>query len=367
MENVSKRDILVNYLKLCNKNDMAEAVMKYCDEDRGIVFNRHPARNENKFGAIYDYAASSKSKMPSAMSSSHDLKGPIEKGSNRSNGRSQSSRSNRSNRSRHSIVQSKCFYKSKSSLESVKIDKQPSSYIPCGSKQEVPDGVVQTNDPISDVLDDMCEIVAPEGRGKFLKFIGENYVYVLLENGTYNCYPMDLLKLNRSYLKTNAMYNLRLNYKDRALNHTRNVLKDKIASLQRKESLLNEQKGTSDEFVAFPAHMDHLRDYIMKNDSEKENVPLRNYLENHLESHLDNHLESHLVNHLEKHVMRLPLKNEESGVGEHDRSHIPEHHNLAKKTVKVKSLNSRYTLEGSKWYAPTDLKIASEESCSACC
>ncbi|EUD66482.1 hypothetical protein C922_03116 [Plasmodium inui San Antonio 1] len=343
MENVNKRDILVNYLKLCNKNDMAEAIMKYCDEDRGIVFNRHPARNENKFGAIYDYTASSQSKISSATSSSHDLKGSIEKGSNRSN------------RSRHSIVQSKCFYKSKSSLESQHIDKHPSSYISCGSKKQVKDGVAHTNDPISDVLDDMCEIVAPEGKGKFLKFIGENYVYVLLENGTYNCYPMDLLKLNRSYLKTNAIYNLRLNYKDRALNHTRNVLKDKIASLQRKGTPLNEQKGTSDEFVAFPAHMNHLRDYIMKNDSEKENAPLRNYLENHL------------GNHLEHHVMRLPLKNEESGGGVPDRSHIYGNHNLAKKTVKVKSLNSRYTLEGSKWYAPTDLKIASEESCTACC
>lgn len=28
----------------------------------------------------------------------------------------------------------------------------------------------------------MCEIMAPEGKGKFLKFIGGNYVYVLLEN-----------------------------------------------------------------------------------------------------------------------------------------------------------------------------------------
>ncbi|ANQ06533.1 Uncharacterized protein PCOAH_00007870 [Plasmodium coatneyi] len=322
MENISKKDILVNYLKLCNKNDMAAAVMKYCDEDRGIVFNKHPARNENKFGAIYDYAASSKSKISSATSSSHHLKGSIEGGSNGSS------------RSRHSIVQSKCFYKSKSSLESLKIDKHPSSYISCGSKQKVQNRVARTNDPISDVLDDMCEIVAPEGKGKFLKFIGENYVYVLLENGTYNCYPMDLLKLNRSYLKTNAMYNLRLNYKDRALNHTRNVLKGKIASLQRKETPLNEQKGTFYEFVSFPAHMDHLRDYIMQNDSEEENVP---------------------------------LKNEESGGGEPDRRHIPGHHNLAEKTVKVRSLNSRYTLEGSKWNAPTDLKIASEESCTAFC
>ncbi|CAG9475629.1 conserved Plasmodium protein, unknown function [Plasmodium vivax] len=336
MENVSKRDTLVNYLKLCNKNDMAEAVMKYCDEDRGIVFNRHPARNENKFGAIYDYAASSQSKISSATSSSHDLKGSIERGSDVSNG------SDGSNRSSRSIVQSKCFYKSKSSLESVQRDKQPSSYISRGSKEEVQEGVVQSNDPISDVLDDMCEIVAPEGKGKFLKFIGENYVYVLLENGTYNCYPLDLLKLNRSYLKTNAMFNLRLNYKDRALNHTRNVFKDKIASLQRKETPLNAQKGTSNEFVAFPAHMDHLRDYIMKNDSEEEKVFSRNYLENHLE-------------------------NEESCGGEHHRSYIPGHHNLAKKTVNVKSLNSRYTLEGSKWYAPTDLKIASEENCTACC
>ncbi|KJP89002.1 hypothetical protein AK88_01294 [Plasmodium fragile] len=303
MENVNKRDILVNYLRLCNKNDMAEAVVKYCDEDRGIVFNRHPARNENKFGAIYDYAASTQSKVSSATSSLHDLKGSMEKGSNGSN------------RSCISIVQSKCFYKSKSSLESLQTDKHPNSYISYGSKQEVQDGVVQTNDPISDVLDDMCEIVAPEGKGKFLKFIGENYVYVLLENGTYNCYPMDLLKLNRSYLKTNAMYNLRMNYKDRALNHTRNVLKDKIASLQRKETPLNENKGTSDEFVAFPAHMDHLRDYIMKNDLEQENAS---------------------------------FKNEEAGAGEPDRSHIPGHHNLAMKTVKVKSLNSRYTLEGSQ-------------------
>ncbi|CAA9986853.1 conserved Plasmodium protein, unknown function [Plasmodium knowlesi strain H] len=339
MENVSKRDILVNYLKLCNKDDMAEAMMKYCDEDRGIVFNRHPARNEKKFGAIYDYSASSQSKISSATSSSHDLKGSIEKGINQSN------------RSRQSIVQSKCFYKSKSSLESLQIDKHPSSYIPSSRKQKVQDIVVQRNDPISDVLDDMCEIVAPEGKGKFLKFIGENYVYVLLENGTYNCYPMDLLKLNRSYLKTNAMYNIRLNYKDRALNHTRNVLKGKNASLQRKETPLNEQRGFSNEFVAFPAHANHLRDYIVKNDLEEENIPLRNYLENHLESH----------------VMRLPLNNYESGGDEPDRSHVTGHHNLAKKIVKIRSLNSRYTLEGSTWNAPMYLKIAGEESSTPCC
>lgn len=36
-----------------------------------------------------------------------------------------------------------------------------------------------------------------------------------------------MLKLNRGYLKTNAMYTARFDCKDIALNHTRNILKRK--------------------------------------------------------------------------------------------------------------------------------------------
>ncbi|GAW82887.1 hypothetical protein, conserved [Plasmodium gonderi] len=308
MGEISKKAILVDYLKMCNKNDMAEAVIKYCDEEHGIVFNRHPAKNENKFGVIYDYIATSQSNISSVSNSSNDLKESIKQGSYGEV---------------ESVVKSKCFYKNKKSMENLQRDKEPSSYISYDIKKEVKARAVKGSDPISEMLDDMCEIIAPEGKGKFLKFIGENYVYVLLENGTYNCYPINMLTLNRSYLKTNAMYNLRFNYRDISLNHTRNILKGQTALSQSStETILNKQKKNSDEFISFPEQMNYIRDYIIKNDNDEESVSLRNYL------------------------IHLPLNNKESKSAKNYIDHLPGHHNLVKKRVIVKSLNNIYKVEG---------------------
>ncbi|SBT44938.1 hypothetical protein POVWA2_049700 [Plasmodium ovale wallikeri] len=301
MENISKKEILVNYLKMCDKNDMANVVLKYCDEERGVVFNRHPAKNEVKLGIINDYSSPSQSKISNVSDISKDLKNIIKQ---------------KSCQSVDSSVRSICFYKSKSVLESLQKSKEETRDKKIGRQNQREYEATKETDAISEIIDDMCEIVAPEGKGKFLKFIGENYVYVLLENGTYNCYPIELLKLNRSYIKKNSMYIFKNSCKDVALNHTRNILKD----------------------------MNHLKDYIVKNDASNENIPVQGCL------------------------TRLSLKNMQGTISQQDRNYLQGYHqNLLKKRVQVKALNNRYRMVNSSSYVPIDYAISNDVKYHACC
>ncbi|SBT78736.1 conserved Plasmodium protein, unknown function [Plasmodium ovale] len=329
MENISKKEILVNYLKMCDKNDMANVVLKYCDEERGVVFNRHPAKNEVKLGIINDYSSPSQSKISNVSDISKDLKNIIKQ---------------KSCQSVDSSVRSICFYKSKSVLESLQKSKEETRDKKIGRQNQREYEATKETDAISEIIDDMCEIVAPEGKGKFLKFIGENYVYVLLENGTYNCYPIELLKLNRSYIKKNSMYIFKNSCKDVALNHTRNILKAKNYPLHMEEDVLNKKKKKSDEFFCFPEDMNHLKDYIVKNDASNENIPVQGCL------------------------TRLSLKNMQGTISQQDRNYLQGYHqNLLKKRVQVKALNNRYRMVNSSSYVPIDYAISNDVKYHACC
>ncbi|SCP02607.1 conserved Plasmodium protein, unknown function [Plasmodium malariae] len=318
MENINKKDIFVNYLKMCNKNDMARAVMKYCDEDHGIVFNKHPARNENKFGKIYDFSVSELSKITNVSNSSDDSKKMMKQKSHNSFDR---------------IVQSKCFYKSKISFKDLqKVGGQKNAKTRFNKIQRDNEGEKE-NDPISEIINDMCEIIAPEGKGKFLKFIGENY-------GTYNCYPIELLKLNRSYLKKNSLYNFSFNYKDIALNHTRNVLKSKNNALQ-KDVILTEKNKQSDQFHYFSKDMDYLKDYII-NDS-KNNT-------------------GEEINSLKEDFVHLSMKSAQRKRDECDKIYPQGHKNIGiKENVKVITLNNIYKMESANSYIPIDYTVSGDE------
>ncbi|ETB59799.1 hypothetical protein YYC_03187 [Plasmodium yoelii 17X] len=340
MENINKKDVFVNFFKMCDKNNIANVIQKYCDDDHGVVLNNHPAKNEEKFGSIYDYAISSQSKksdIPNALS--------VSSISTVSIGTTPSKKATHQNSSQSidSSIRSICFYKNTKSSESVQTVKDKIDVKVCSpqnkNKNKKP---IKEDDEISKIIDSMCEIMAPEGKGKFLKFIGGNYVYVLLENGTYNCYPIEMLKLNRGYLKTNAMYNTRFNCKDIALNHTRNILKQKGDPMNKQENDLN-RRITNDEFLDFSNKMNYIKDYIVKNDTNNESIPIKDYL------------------------IKEAVDNSDQKCGENNNSYLLGHHNLVKENVKVKSLNNQYKIEGHNSYIPVDYKIESSEKCSLYC
>ncbi|CRH03803.1 conserved Plasmodium protein, unknown function [Plasmodium relictum] len=308
---------------MCNKNDIANAVMKYCDEDHGIVFNKHRSRNENKFSTIYDYSISSISTNSNVSNCSHDLK----------------SVTGKSIKSFDSVSQPKCYYRS--SLENLHRNKEQKNDKTYTNKTKI--DVEIKNNKTSEMSDDTHEIIAPEGKGKFIKFIGENYVYVLLENGTYNCYPIELLKLNRSYLKKNTMYNLSYNYKDMTLSHTRNILKSKNNPSYENENTLNEENRKSDEFLCFPEEMDYLKHYIIKNDIEDANVSEKDY------------------------AVHMFVKNRQSNDTEHDKNYLHDPIVPIKKNFTVKTLNNEYKIENTSSYIPIDYMNFDNENCNICC
>ncbi|CAD2090076.1 conserved Plasmodium protein, unknown function [Plasmodium vinckei lentum] len=338
MENINKKDVFVSFFKMCDKNNIANVIQKYCDDDHGVVLNSHPAKNEEKFGSIYDYAISSQSKKSETQNASS-----ISSVSNVSISIPSSKKVTHQNSSKSidGSIRSICFYKNTKSQESMQTIKDEIDVKVCKSQNKNKKSIKE-DDEISKIIDSMCEIMAPEGKGKFLKFIGGNYVYVLLENGTYNCYPIEMLKLNRGYLKTNAMYNTRFNCKDVALNHTRNILKQKGDPMNKQENDLN-RRITNDEFFDFSNKMSYIKDYIVKNDTNNESIPIKNYL------------------------IKQVVDNSDQKYEENNNSHLMGYHNLVKEDVKVKSLNNQYKIEGFNPYTPVDYKIESSEKCSLYC
>ncbi|CRG95852.1 conserved Plasmodium protein, unknown function [Plasmodium gallinaceum] len=309
---------------MCNKYDMANAVIKHCDEDHGIVFNKKPSKNENKFSIIYDYSVSSISKNSNISNSLHSL----ERITN-----------NKSFKIFDNMSHPKCYYKS--SLENLKKNKEQKNDNKYSDETKTEE--VKKKNKTTEIFNDTYEVIAPEGRGKFIKFIGENYVYVMLENGTYNCYPVELLKLNCSYLKKNKIYNLCYNYKDIALRHTRNVLKLKNNSLDKNEDILNKEKKSSDDFLHFPEEMDYLRYYIIKNDIEDENASENEYL-------------THTI------VKKMKPKDNEN-----DKNYLHDPIIPIKKNVTIKKMNNEYKIEKTSSYIPVDYINFDNENCNTCC
>ncbi|SOV25072.1 conserved Plasmodium protein, unknown function [Plasmodium sp. DRC-Itaito] len=322
MEIINKKDVLVNYLKLCGKHDMVNAVIKYCDEDHGIVFNKHPARNEKKFGTIYDYGVSSKFRGCENIEKLQNSN-VFHKEKNISNNLNDIVLKN--SKCVDDIPRVKCYGKEEISLEGLEektIEKTVKSYY--NRKKTKTNLLNKQDNAISEILDDICEVIAPEGKGKFLKFIGENYVYILLENGTYHCYPLHLLKLNRSFLKNNSMFTLKFDYKDMALKHARNLIKSKNKKIYKRPNLITEDNMFHDNFVDFPKEFDYLKDYIIKNDNK------------------------YLTSCLKENMVHSVLDHGKCSYNKEILDCLQNCNDVIKQNVKIKTLNNIYKLENSK-------------------
>lgn len=262
---ISTKNILVEYLKLSDKHDMANAVEKYCDDISGIVFNKHPATNEKKFSDILDYAASTygNSKI-SASSFVYNGLNTLETLSDDNNKEYKSF--NNCNISESSYKPAKCVLRSdksnKSCTNSFEQSMKKKSY-----NHNKKCTIFNNNEENSNY-----ELITPEGPGTFLKFIGENYVYIQIKDGGKHCFPLELIEYNINYLKKHPLHPINLNYKNMALNHTINILNGKNTDInQIKMGPSKDPKDTNDQFVNFNDEMQYLKYVIPQNEPKEKN------------------------------------------------------------------------------------------------
>lgn len=279
---VSTKNIMMEYLKLSNKTDMANAVELYCDEERGIVFNKHPASNEEKFGDIYEYAVSAAHIPPVSASTNDSLASLISSVKLSSNGvRTEFEKAfknlNNSFDTNSEYEQGTSFLKKETKEILTKIQSEENDANKINHEEQSTKTQEHIPSTTTENLDHLYDIIAPEGRGKFQKFVGNDFVYVLLEDGTHHCYPFHLVKYNREYLKKKPLYTLNYNYKNLALKHTQNILKANKNFTSQMNHPISAQTKPSDEFIEFPENFSYLKDHIKCTDST-DNSHSRNYL-----------------------------------------------------------------------------------------
>lgn len=305
---VNMKSILVEYLKLSHKHDMAEAVEKYCDETSGIVFNKHPATNEEVFGDLIDYATSANSASSNTSSSFISSKlNSMENVLNETGKRIKSSR----NVSESSYKPVKCVCKSdkeiKMSTASIEKsmkrtnNKNQRNTISCNNEE-----------------DSEYELITPEGPGTFLKFVGENYLYIQVKDGSRHCFPLQLIQYNKSYLKKHPLYSINLNYKNMALNHTINILNGKNTNTDLIKIGPTKPSTEKDKFVSFENQMGYLKRIIKQDEPVEEETQEKDY-QIHLfakEKESKNHTEGMLsmkdpsCNPIKKNIYVHSLRNE---------------------------------------------------------
>lgn len=365
MENINKKEIMASYLQLCGKEDMVDAVLKYCDDESGIIFNKHPAKNEDKFAEIFDYSAITQTKASNLMSTlnllgssqgiSHSVDGKSDK-DNQPTIRSVAYFSRKCSKETSENGKEAGSYKSFYSLH--KLDEEPARVNKIVTKEELEmveellknreslNGIdcVNEKDAISDMLDSVCDVIVPDGKGKLMS-VAEEHGYILLENGTHNCYPLDMIKINPNHVKKTRLLNLNYDYKDVMLRHTRNITEQNYKSVCNKNCNLAKNGikiKFEDKFLNFSNGMGYLKDYIMEKDSNGDT------------KHVDNYL------------VREPLDNSHVDDGEIDEDDLQRNEYLLKKRVKISDLNSVYKLEEIKPHMQADTIYEDKVNCFGC-
>lgn len=359
MTSASTKNLLMEYFKLQGKEDMADAIDQNCDENRGIVFNRHPATDESKFSSIYDYSTASVEKislsaLADAITASHSsidsttsdslVNLSMESLSERFSKTISNSFNNMSQRNNGSECEytgkeeflknrSRQFSKKNVSQEEVLSTKSITEQI-----ENVPERAVSV-----DSTDNTCDVIVPEGKGKFQNFAGEDYVYVLLKNGTRHYYPMNLVKYNRAYLKNNPLFTLNYNYKDKALKHTQNILKANKSNMWKADKKEKKETTVAYEFIDFPEEAKHLKEHLTVNDATK-------------------------INHNENYLIHLKTKQQSekcNGLGEKfvdDPTCNP-----IKKNIHVRDVTNSYQLQKISSYKMINEEVIDENSTNIMC
>lgn len=347
---VSAKHILMQYFKMNNKDDIADLVEKYVDEENGVVLNKHPATNEDKFSHIYDFKASSavasQSVFPVASSTSPEY--PV--------GNTKYSCNDMSKPTFHYLDHlniSNGFISDYKENTSLKNDTKETVYR-IRSKEDAASGTytaaqirknqetVRTTSVGS--LNHLYNIIAPEGKGMLQKFIGDDFVYVILEDGTHNCYPINLVKYNRDYFKKNPLLALNYNYVDVALQHTQNILKGKKnAILCTTEVAEATETKPSYEFIDFPENLSYLKEYLKCSDREED--------KNHM-----------------YHSVHLKTKEKATGCNDSEIAHVEDSNcQQIKENVFVSNLKNMYQIEKIKSYRILDAEIVEEGPANHIC
>lgn len=268
LSEVNMKSILVEYLKLSDKHDMAEAVEKYCDETSGIVFNKHPATNEKVFGDLIDYATSvnSGSTNTSASSFVSSKLNSIEKLLNETGKKIKSTSS--VSESSYKPVKCVCRSDKEIKMSTASIEKSMKRTNNKNQKNIMSDRNEENSE---------YELITPEGPGTFLKFVGENYLYIQLKDGSRHCFPLQLIQYNKSYLKKHPLYSINLNYKNMALNHTINILNGKNTDSDRIKMRPTKPSTGKDKFVSFENQMGYLKRIIKQDEPFEEDTQEKDY------------------------------------------------------------------------------------------
>lgn len=347
--NVSAKNILMQYFKLNNKDDIADLVEQYVDEECGVVLNKHPATNEDKFSNIYDFKASAaapQSVSPVASSTSSEFL--VESTKVLCNDLNKSTSHCLGNLNISNGLQ--FDHKEKASLKN---DTKETVYR-IHSKEDDVDGTFNTAQIRKDQetlrtitgesLNHLYNIIAPEGRGILQKFIGDDFVYVILEDGTHNCYPINLVKYNRAYLKKNPLLTLNYNYKDVALQHTQNILKGKKSvPLCKTEGIEATETKPSYEFIDFPEDLSYLKEYLKCSDQDED--------KNHT-----------------YHSVHLKTKQKTTGYNDSQIAYVEDSNYLQnKENIFVSNLKNMYQIEKIKSYKVLDEEIVEEGSTNHMC
>lgn len=262
---VNVKSILVEYLKLSDKSDMAEAVEKYCDNTSGIVFNKHPATNEKVFGNLVDYAASAN---PTSLASfvSNGIHS-FEKLTNEIGNKIKSSCN--TSESSYKPVNCVCRSDREVNMSAASIEKLMGNPKHNAAKRN---RLSNENTEDADY-----ELLTPEGPGTFLKFIGENYLYVQTKNGKKHCFPLSLIEYNRAYLKKHPLYSINLNYKNLALNHTINILNGKNTNTDLIKTDPTKPSNSKNQFISFEKNMEYLKNWIKQEELDEEETIEKDY------------------------------------------------------------------------------------------
>ncbi|VWU51339.1 conserved protein, unknown function [Hepatocystis sp. ex Piliocolobus tephrosceles] len=368
MENINKKEILASYLQLCNKNDMVDAVLKYCDDENGVIFNKHPAKNENKFSDIFHYSDLSESNISNTTNSLNllDYEKSLQSLTN--------SIEEKYKKSNQNSVRSIAYFSSKNFEETLpKNDKETDNYKSYSlhkihdepkknnklTREEILNKVKESMrqieslkgkeymkkvDSIYDIIDSVCDVIVPEGRAMLLN-ISENYGYILLEDGTYNFYPLEMININPAYLKKNPLLNLNYSYKDIMLNHTKNITELKFKNAYSNNSKLKNnvnEKKLDDKFLNFSNKLSHLKDYIIKNEKGDNTIDIDNYL------------------------VREDFDKDQAKDNELDKNGLRRNQYMLRKGVKLNQLNTVYKIESVAPYVLSDPVNEADEKVYCC-
>lgn len=355
--NVSTKNLIMEYFKLQNREDMAKAIDKHCDEECGIVFNRHPATDETKFSSIYDYSVAASEKIflstltaavtPSNSSNdsvTSDSLGTIPVKSSSDNfsrtvSKSSYNMSPKKNVSECEYTGEEVFIKNRSRQTSKQtiLEKAPTTEDTTEQVHNTLERAVS-----DDSTDAVCDVIVPEGKGKFQKFV-EDFAYILFRDGTHHYYPIHLVKYNKAYLKKHPLFALNYNYRDKALKHTQNILKANKNNLCNLDITGKTEKAISYEFVNFPEEANYLKTHLTVNDVTK-------------------------CNHNENYLLHLNMQRmSEKCNGNAERFVDDPTCNPIKKNVHIKDVKNLYHLEKMSSYKMIEEEVVDENSADIFC